>query len=113
MNLAVAAKSAGLYILAALAELGGAYLVWQWLRAGRSAALGLAGAAALFLYGLIQTSQPFNFGRTFAAYGGVFIATALLWRWWADRRAPDRYDWLGAALCLAGAAVMIWAPRGR
>jgi len=101
----------GLFVAAALAEVGGAYSLWQWLREGKSAFFGFLGLAALSLYGLIQTGQPFTFGRAFAAYGGVFIVTATLWGWWVDGRAPDRFDWLGGAICLAGAAVILWAPR--
>lgn len=100
-----------LFILAALAEIGGAYLVWQWARAQRPIAWAILGIASLFSYALIQTLQAFNFGRAFAAYGGVFIIAALLWGWGVDGRIPDRWDWLGAAACLAGVAIMLWAPR--
>jgi len=105
-------KSSILFFLAALAESGGVYLIWQWQRAGKPGAFGLLGAAALFVYALIQTGQAFNFGRAFAAYGGVFIVTATLWGWWVDGLTPDSSDWLGAGICLIGAAVILWGPRG-
>jgi len=101
-------RSIPLFLLAALAEISGAYLVWQWIRGGRTWALGLLGALVLFGYGLLQTRQPFNFGRAFAAYGGVFIALSTLWGWWVDGRKPDARDWIGAAICLLGAAVIGW-----
>jgi small multidrug resistance family-3 protein len=104
-------KSMAAFILAAAAELGGAYLVWQWVREGRGWLLGLLGAGSLFVYALLQTTQSFNFGRAFAAYGGIFIAGALLWGWRVDGHAPDRWDLIGAAICLAGAAVILWMPR--
>jgi small multidrug resistance family-3 protein len=100
-----------LFCAAALFEVGGAYLIWSWRRLGSPGWLALAGIAALAIYGFIQTLQSFNFGRAFAAYGGVFIATALLWGWWVDGRRPDRWDWLGAGVCLMGAAMMLWGPR--
>jgi small multidrug resistance family-3 protein len=106
-----AAQSIGLFSMAALCEIGGAYLIWRWRTHGQTAWLALAGTTLLFLYGLIQTAQTFTFGRVFAAYGGVFIAAATLWGWWVDGRAPDRWDWLGASICLIGAAMILWGPR--
>jgi small multidrug resistance family-3 protein len=99
------------FVLAAAAELGGAYLVWQWVRGGRGWALGLLGAGSLLVYALLQTTQSFTFGRAFAAYGGIFIAGALLWGWWVDGHVPDRWDVVGVAICLVGAAVILWMPR--
>jgi small multidrug resistance family-3 protein len=104
-------KSIPLFFLAALAEIGGAYLIWQWARVGRTVLLALLGAGLLLSYALLQTAQPFNFGRAFAAYGGVFIAVATLWGWWIDGRIPDRWDWMGVAVCLIGAAIVLWMPR--
>ncbi|MBI1880163.1 MAG: YnfA family protein [Chloroflexi bacterium] len=101
-----------LFLAAAVCEIGGAYLVWQWRNEGKPAWFALAGVIALFLYSFIQTAQSFSFGRAFAAYGGVFIAAAMLWGWWVDGRTPDRWDWLGTAIALIGAATMLWAPRG-
>ncbi|HNP71519.1 MAG TPA: YnfA family protein [Kouleothrix sp.] len=104
-------KAVGLFAIAAVCELGGAYLVWQWRHAGRPAPFVLAGVVALLLYSLVQTAQVFSFGRAFAAYGAVFILGATLWGWAVDGTAPDRWDWLGAGICLVGAAVMLWMPR--
>lgn len=100
------------FLLAGLAEIGGGYLVWLWLREERSAWLGLAGALILALYGVIPTLQPASFGRVYAAYGGVFIVLSLAWGWGIDGSTPDRWDVVGAALALLGAGVMMYAPRG-
>ena len=105
------ARSAALFALAGLLEIGGGYLVWQWLRAGRPVLAGVAGAAMLALYGVAATYQPADFGRTYAAYGGVFIVLALLWGWAVDARRPDLPDVVGAAVCLLGAAVIMYWPR--
>ncbi|MDH3674372.1 MAG: YnfA family protein [Anaerolineae bacterium] len=107
-----AIQAISLFILAGLAEIGGAYLIWQWVRVSKPAFWGLLGLIALFIYGLTQTLQTFNFGRAFAAYGGVFIALATLWGWWIDGQLPDRWDWLGVGVCLIGVAIILWAPRG-
>jgi len=104
-------KSVFLFVLAAISEIAGAYLIWQWQRSGRPLLFAFLGAAILFAYAFIQTSQTFSFGRAFAAYGGIFIATATLWGWWVDGRAPDRWDCVGAAVCLAGSAIILWMPR--
>ena len=106
------AKTIALFTLAAVCEIGGAYFVWQWRNGGKTAWFALVGAVALSLYSFVQTAQVFNFGRAFAAYGGVFIAAATLWGWWVDRRVPDRWDWMGAGIALVGAAVILWGPRG-
>ncbi|WP_437821033.1 YnfA family protein [Sorangium sp. So ce1078] len=104
-----------LFLAAGLLEIGGGYLVWLWLRDQRSALLGVAGFAALAAYGVVPAMQAAEhpFGRIYAAYGAVFIALSMLWSWGVDRKLPDRRDWIGAAICLAGAAVMLWprAPR--
>jgi len=105
-------RSAALFILAGLCEIGGGWLVWQWWRSGASWLAGAAGALLLILYGIVPTYQPAHFGRTYAAYGGVFVVLSLLWGWSIDGRAPDRFDIAGAAICLAGVAVIMYAPRG-
>jgi small multidrug resistance family-3 protein len=104
-------RSIGLFVLAAIAEIGGGYLMWRWLRDGRSVFIGLAGAALLVIYGIIPTLQPSTFGRTYAAYGGIFVVGSLLWGWWADGNRPDAPDAFGALLCLIGIAVIMYWPR--
>jgi small multidrug resistance family-3 protein len=104
-------SSWGLFVLAGLCEIGGGYLVWLWLREGRPLAYGIAGAFILILYGILPTFQPAHFGRVYAAYGGMFIVLSLLWGWGVDGVRPDRYDAMGAMLCLAGMLVIMYAPR--
>ena len=106
------ARSLLYFLLAGLCEIGGGYLVWLWLREGKSAWLALAGAAALVLYGVIPTLQPANFGRVYAAYGGIFIVLSLLWGWQVDRIVPDRFDLIGALIALVGVSVIMYWPRG-
>ncbi|HEY3027734.1 MAG TPA: YnfA family protein [Pyrinomonadaceae bacterium] len=105
------AQSVFLFILAALCEIGGGYLVWLCVREGKSIWLALAGALVLVLYGLVPTLQPANFGRVYAAYGGMFVVISLLWGWRVDKMSPDRFDLLGGAIVLLGAAVIMYWPR--
>ncbi|WP_342434119.1 YnfA family protein [Neobacillus sp. FSL H8-0543] len=105
-------KSIVLFVLAGLAEIGGGYLVWLWLREDKPFWYGIIGSFILVFYGIIPTLQSFpSFGRVYAAYGGVFIILAVLWGWGIDKKAPDLYDWLGAMICLIGVSIMLWAPR--
>lgn len=104
-------RSVLLFVLAGLAEIGGGYLMWLWWREGRPWPTGLLGAVVLIGYGLIPTYQAAHFGRVYAAYGGAFVVLSLLWGFLVDRVAPDRYDLVGAALCLAGVAVIMYTPR--
>ncbi|MDA8210309.1 MAG: YnfA family protein [Clostridia bacterium] len=105
-------KSAVLFLLAGLAEIGGGYLVWLYLREKKSVILGIAGALVLALYGIIPTLQVYpQFGRVYAAYGGIFIVLSLFWGWGVDRKKPDLFDWLGGLVALIGAAIIIWMPR--
>lgn len=105
-------RSVLLFVLAAIAEIGGAWLVWQGVREHRGWIWAGAGVIALGLYGFVATLQPeIHFGRVLAAYGGVFVAGSLLWGMVADGFRPDRWDLTGAALCLAGVAVIMYAPR--
>jgi len=107
------ARSALLFVLAALLEIGGAWLVWQGVREHRGGLWIGAGVMALGLYGFVATLQPdAEFGRVLAAYGGVFVAGSLAWGVVADGYRPDRWDITGALICLAGAAVIMYAPRG-
>jgi small multidrug resistance family-3 protein len=105
------ARSIGYFVLAGLCEIGGGYLVWQWLRNGKSLWLGITGAAVLVLYGVIPTFQPAHFGRVYAAYGGVFVALSLLWGWLIDKASPDKYDLIGGSICLVGVFVIMYWPR--
>ncbi|RCX16439.1 small multidrug resistance family-3 protein [Fontibacillus phaseoli] len=101
-----------LFVLAGIAEIGGGYLIWLWLREGKNYGYGVIGALILVLYGIIPTLQKYpSFGRVYAAYGGVFIILAVLWGWAVDKKAPDLFDWIGAAICLIGVSVMLWWPR--
>jgi small multidrug resistance family-3 protein len=104
-------RSVLLFLVAGLCEIGGGYLVWQWWRNGAAWAVGLAGALVLVVYGIVPTYQPAGFGRTYAAYGGWFVVLSVLWGWAVDGLPPDRWDGLGALLCLAGVAVIMYAPR--
>lgn len=105
-------RSLVLFALAALAEIGGAWLVWQGVRERRGAAWIGAGIAALGAYGFVATLQEeANFGRILAAYGGIFVAGSLAWGVVLDGFRPDRFDFAGAAICLLGVAVIMYAPR--
>lgn len=107
------ARSIALFVVAAVAEIGGAWLVWQAVREGRSWWLAALGGLALFAYGFAATFQPDpNFGRILAAYGGVFVAGSLAWGIVFDGFRPDRFDVAGGAICLLGVAVIMYAPRG-
>lgn len=96
-----------LFLLAGLAEIGGGYLIWVWIRNGKPMWIGVVGGIILILYGVIATFQAFSFGKAYAAYGGVFIILALLWGWFVDGRNPDVREWIGAAVCLIGVIIMI------
>ena len=105
-------RSLALFLLAALAEIGGAWLVWQGVREHRGLLFVGAGIVALGAYGFVATLQPDpHFGRILAAYGGIFVAGSLFWGMLVDRFRPDRWDLIGAALCLAGVAVIMYVPR--
>ncbi|MEV4770323.1 YnfA family protein [Micromonospora humida] len=107
------ARSLVLFVLAALAEIGGAWLIWQGWREHRGLWWIAAGVLALGVYGFVATFQPeANFGRILAAYGGVFVAGSLAWGVLVDGFRPDRWDLAGAVICLLGVAVIMYAPRG-
>ena len=101
-----------LFALAAVAEIGGAWLIWQGAREHRGVAWIGAGIVALAGYGFVATLQDdANFGRILATYGGIFVAGSLAWGIIMDGFKPDRFDYLGAAICLVGVAVIMFAPR--
>ena len=105
-------RSILLFVVAALAEIGGAWLIWQGVREHRGLLWIGAGVIALGLYGFVATLQPdANFGRILAAYGGIFVAGSLAWGMVVDKFRPDRWDIIGAAICLIGVAVIMYAPR--
>ncbi|MDP5226317.1 MULTISPECIES: YnfA family protein [Arthrobacter] len=106
-------KSVLLFALSAVAEIGGAWLIWQAVREGRGWWWAGLGVIALGVYGFVATLQPdANFGRILAAYGGVFVAGSLAWGVVMDGFKPDRWDLIGAFICLVGVAVIMFAPRG-
>ncbi|MDA0263248.1 MAG: YnfA family protein [Chloroflexi bacterium] len=107
------AKSALLFFLAGLAEIGGGYGVWIWLRRDEPIFFAVLGGVALLIYGVIPTFQPetANFGKVYAAYGGVFVVMSLAWGWIFDKRAPDLYDVAGGAIVLFGIAMIMYWPR--
>src|SRR5690554_566454 len=108
----VVARTVLIFVVAAIAEIGGAWLVWQGLRENKGVLWVGAGVMALGLYGVIASMQADpNFGRVLAAYGGVFVAGSLAWGVAFDDFKPDRYDIAGALICLVGVAVIMYAPR--
>lgn len=105
-------RSIALFVAAAVFEIGGAWLVWQGVRENRGLLWVGGGVIALGIYGFVATLQPdASFGRILAAYGGVFVAGSLVWGMVADGFKPDRWDLTGAAVCLVGVAVIMYAPR--
>jgi small multidrug resistance family-3 protein len=101
-----------LFFAAAIAEIGGGYLVWLWIRKKKKLIVGLFGGVVLFIYGMIPTLQPANFGRVYAAYGGIFIVFSILWGVWIDKKKPDRYEIIGSFIVIVGAVIIYYAPRG-
>lgn len=100
------------FAAAALCEIAGCFAFWAWLRLGRSALWLIPGmvALALFAWFLTLVDSPLA-GRAYAAYGGIYIASALVWGWVVEGQAPDRWDLTGAAICLIGMAVILFGPR--
>ncbi len=104
-------KTLLLFVVTALAEIVGCYLPWLWLRRDGTPWLLLPAAASLALFVWLLTLHPTASGRVYAAYGGVYVAVALLWLWQVDKVAPTRWDLLGVALCLCGMGVIMFSPR--
>jgi small multidrug resistance family-3 protein len=100
------------YPLAAVAEIAGCFAFWSWLRLGRSPLWLVPGVAALILFAWVLTRvDSAAAGRAYAAYGGVYIAASLVWLWAVEGVRPDRWDVVGAALCLVGTCVILFGPR--
>ncbi|WP_055073774.1 YnfA family protein [Pseudanabaena sp. 'Roaring Creek'] len=99
------------FLIAGLCEIGGGYSIWLWLKEGKSIWLGALGILLLVIYCVIPTLQPSNFGRVYAAYGGIFIVLSLLWGWQVDKVVPDKFDMLGGWIALMGVLVIMYAPR--
>jgi small multidrug resistance family-3 protein len=106
------ARTVGLFVLTAVAEIVGCYLPYLWLRRGQPAWLLAPAALSLAAFAWLLTLHPLAAGRTYAAYGGVYVAVALLWLWRVEGVRPDRWDLAGAAVTLAGMAIIAFAPRG-
>lgn len=104
-------KSLIIFFLAGLCEIGGGYLVWLWLRENKPWWIGAIGGLILFLYGVLATFQPANFGRVYAAYGGIFIVMAVIWGWKVDHIKPDKYDLMGVGIVLIGMSIIMFSPR--
>ncbi len=104
------AKTFGLFVVTAIAEILGCYLPYLWLRQGRSAWLLLPGAASLVLFAWLLSLHPTAAARVYAAYGGVYVGVAVLWLWFVDAVRPTAWDMAGAAICLVGMAVIMLGP---
>jgi small multidrug resistance family-3 protein len=106
-------RTVGFYVLAAFFEIAGCFAFWAWLRLGRTPWWSAAGLASLALFAVCLTRVDSAYaGRAFAAYGGVYIAASLAWLRIVEDVRPDRWDMAGAVVCLLGAAVILWGPRG-
>ena len=106
-------KAVLVYPLAAVAEIAGCFAFWAWLKLDRSPLWLVPGVLSLMAFAWLLTLVPSEAaGRTYAAYGGIYIAASLLWLWVAEGVLPDRWDLTGAAICLAGAGIILLVPRG-
>ena|SRR5690625_2317162 len=107
-----AVSTLSIYAAAAVAEIGGCFAAWAWLRLGASALWLVPGIASLAVFAWLLTLAPLDFaGRAYAAYGGVYIAASLVWLWAVEGQRPDAWDLTGALVCLSGAGIMLLAPR--
>ena len=103
--------SLGIFFFAAVLEISGGYLIWRWLKNHQGKIIGIIGGLILFSYGVIMTLQPEHFGKVYAAYGGFFVVTSLLWGYWIDKKKPDKFEIFGSVIVLIGIAVMFYFPR--
>ncbi len=104
-------RAGGLFVVTAIAEIVGCYLPYLWLRKGASPWLLAPAGLALALFAWLLTLHPTGAGRTYAAYGGVYVATAVLWLWLVEGHQPDRWDIIGGAVCILGMAIIVLGPR--
>jgi small multidrug resistance family-3 protein len=105
-------KSALIYALAAVCEIGGCFAFWAWLRQGRSALWTIPGVLALVAFAWLLTRvEAQAAGRAFAAYGGIYILSSIVWMRTVEQVRPDRWDLIGMAVCLLGAAIILLGPR--
>ena len=100
-----------LFFAAAMMEIGGGYLVWLWIRERKTIVLALLGGIILFVYGIIPTLQPSHFGRVYAAYGGIFIISSILWGMVVDKKRPDRYEIIGSFVTVFGAIIIFYSRK--
>lgn len=106
-------RSLAIYAAAAVAEIGGCYAFWAWLRLGKPALWAVAGVGLLIAFAwLLTLVEVQHAGRAYAVYGGVYIVATLVWLSVVEGFAPDRWDVIGGAVALAGAAIILWGPRG-
>lgn len=111
VDINIAIVTLGLLFVAALMEIGGGYLVWQWIREKKGVVLGLIGGIILILYGIIPTLQPSHFGRTYPGYGGIFIISSIAWGTIVDNKKPDRFEIIGSLVPVCDAIILFYTPR--
>ena len=104
-------KSVSIFVLAGLCEIGGGYLVWQWVKEGKSIWIGILGGIILAVYGVVATMQTSNFAKVYSTYGGFFIVLSLLWAYKVDNYTPTKYDIIGALIALFGVCIIYYSPR--
>jgi len=104
-------KSVLIFILAGFCEIGGGYLVWQFLKEDKPLWYGILGGIILVFYGIVATLQTESFARVYATYGGFFIVMSLLWAVKFDHFSPDKFDIIGAIIALIGVCIIYYAPR--
>ena len=110
---AIILRTVGLFVLTAIAEIAGCYLPYLWLRHDKPPWLLVPGAASLAVFAWLLSLHPTAAGRTYAAYGGVYVTVAIFWLAWVDGVRPDRWDLLGAAITLLGMSIIAFGPHAR